>query len=117
MQTKSRIGSGSEPDVTSAIVRPSVAGKARGLRVLTTSTPEKYKRKALGDYGSLTGNDVFGQAKKDAEAFADMVESGGTPQRSLKLWRMPAGRASGKSQARSAKAYFVGTSTAIQSPR
>lgn len=43
----------------------------------------KYKRKALGDYGSLTGNDVFGQAKKDAEAFADMVESGGTPTEKL----------------------------------
>lgn len=37
----------------------------------------KYARKALGDYGALTGNDVFTQAKKDAEAWADQVESGG----------------------------------------
>lgn len=37
----------------------------------------KYSRKALGDYGTLTGNDVFNQARKDAEAFADTVQSGG----------------------------------------
>jgi len=37
----------------------------------------KYARKALGDYGSLTGNDVFNNAKRDAEAWADQVESGG----------------------------------------
>jgi hypothetical protein len=33
----------------------------------------------LGDYGALNGNDVFNQAKKDAEAWADVVESGGVP--------------------------------------
>lgn len=37
----------------------------------------KYSRKALGDYGSLTGNDVFTHAKRDAENWADKVESGG----------------------------------------
>ncbi|RUU85564.1 integrase [Mesorhizobium sp. M7A.F.Ca.MR.176.00.0.0] len=37
----------------------------------------KYVRKPLGDYGTLDGNDVFTQAKKDAEAWADQVESGG----------------------------------------
>lgn len=37
----------------------------------------KYSRKALGDYGSLSGHDVFNQAKKDAEMWADQVESGG----------------------------------------
>ncbi|MBU0657838.1 MAG: tyrosine-type recombinase/integrase [Alphaproteobacteria bacterium] len=37
----------------------------------------KYARKPLGDYGALTGNDVFTQAKRDAEAWADQVESGG----------------------------------------
>jgi integrase len=31
----------------------------------------------LGDYGTLTGNEVFTAAKKDAEAWADQVESGG----------------------------------------
>ncbi|ESZ17325.1 integrase [Mesorhizobium sp. L2C085B000] len=37
----------------------------------------KYVRKPLGDYGALDGNDVFTQAKKDAEGWADQVESGG----------------------------------------
>ncbi|TGQ15942.1 integrase [Mesorhizobium sp. M00.F.Ca.ET.217.01.1.1] len=37
----------------------------------------KYLRKPLGDYGVLDGNDVFTQAKKDAEKWADQVESGG----------------------------------------
>jgi site-specific recombinase XerD len=37
----------------------------------------KYQRKALGDYGASTGNDVFAQAKRDAETWADRVESGG----------------------------------------
>lgn len=37
----------------------------------------KYSRKALGDYGALSGHDVFKQAKHDAECWAEMVESGG----------------------------------------
>ncbi len=37
----------------------------------------KYRRKALGRFGSLTGNDVFAAARKEAEAFAEPVESGG----------------------------------------
>lgn len=37
----------------------------------------KYRRLALGDYGTLDGHDVFKQAKRDAEAFAEAVESGG----------------------------------------
>lgn len=37
----------------------------------------KYRRQRLGDYGSLTGNEVFTQAKRDAEEWADRVESGG----------------------------------------
>lgn len=43
----------------------------------------KYCRKTLGDYGTLTGHDVFAQAKKDAEAWADKVESGGMPTEKL----------------------------------
>ena len=38
---------------------------------------DKYRRQPLGDYGSLDGNEVFTQAKRDAEAWADRVESGG----------------------------------------
>jgi len=34
-------------------------------------------RKRLGDYGTLSGHDVFKQAKADAEAWAEMVETGG----------------------------------------
>lgn len=37
----------------------------------------RYSRKALGDYGSHAGHDVFTQARRDAEAFADTVASGG----------------------------------------
>ena len=37
----------------------------------------RYRRKGLGSYSSLTGHDVFTAAKKDAEAFAELVETGG----------------------------------------
>lgn len=37
----------------------------------------QYRLKALGDYGTLLGRDRFAEAKKDAEAFASLVESGG----------------------------------------
>jgi hypothetical protein len=37
----------------------------------------RNKRKRLGDYGTLSGPDVFKQAKTDAEAWAATVESGG----------------------------------------
>ncbi|MBY0619889.1 tyrosine-type recombinase/integrase [Sphingomonas ursincola] len=40
-------------------------------------------RKRLGDYGLLTGHDVFKQAKADAEKWAETVESGGERDRSL----------------------------------
>lgn len=36
-----------------------------------------YQRKALGDYGNLTGHDVFTQAKRDAEIWTETVEGGG----------------------------------------
>jgi integrase len=37
----------------------------------------KYLTKSLGDYGALPGNDKFGAARRDAEAWADKVQSGG----------------------------------------
>lgn len=37
----------------------------------------RNSRKRLGDYGSLTGHEVFKQAKADAEVWAETVESGG----------------------------------------
>jgi integrase len=36
-----------------------------------------YTRKPLGNYGDLTGHEVFAAARKDAEAWAELVESGG----------------------------------------
>jgi len=36
-----------------------------------------YRLKALGDFGSLPGRDRFSDAKREAEAFAALVESGG----------------------------------------
>ena len=36
-----------------------------------------YRRNALGGYGALAGHDVFAQAKRDAEAWADAVDNGG----------------------------------------
>lgn len=41
----------------------------------------KYRRQALGDLGSLTGHDVFGAARKAAEAWGETVEAGGVVQR------------------------------------
>lgn len=37
----------------------------------------RNSRKRLGDYGTLSGHDVFKQAKSDAENWAEIVESGG----------------------------------------
>ncbi|WP_299196730.1 tyrosine-type recombinase/integrase [uncultured Erythrobacter sp.] len=43
----------------------------------------RNSRKRLGDYGTLTGHDVFKQAKSDAESWAETVESGGERARDL----------------------------------
>lgn len=37
----------------------------------------KYRLKALGDFGTLPGNQMFSAAKKEAEALADLVDTGG----------------------------------------
>ncbi len=37
----------------------------------------KYRLKALGDFGTLPGNEMFAAAKKEAERLADIVEMGG----------------------------------------
>lgn len=37
----------------------------------------RYRLKALGDFGSVPSRDRFAEAKKEAEAFAALVESGG----------------------------------------
>ncbi|MER9450102.1 tyrosine-type recombinase/integrase [Mesorhizobium sp. M0254] len=58
--------------------RPSRKG-GKGTWFARTYDADKFKyvRKPLGDYGMLDGNEVFTHAKKDAEAWANQVESGG----------------------------------------
>lgn len=43
----------------------------------------RNSRKRLGDYGILSGHDVFKQAKTDAEQWAETVESGGERARDM----------------------------------
>ena len=58
--------------------RPSkLGGKGRWFARAYDTEAKKYARKSLGDYGSLSGNELFAAAKKDAEAWADQVEGGG----------------------------------------
>lgn len=58
--------------------RPSKRG-GRGNWFARSYDAEKcrYQRKALGDYGSFVGHEIFGQARRDAEKFFEIVESGG----------------------------------------
>lgn len=58
--------------------RPSKRG-GRGKWFARAYDAEKgcYQRKALGDYASLVGHEVFGHARQDAETFTQQVESGG----------------------------------------
>lgn len=37
----------------------------------------KYRLKSLGDFGALSGNEMFAAAKKEAEKLAELVEAGG----------------------------------------
>lgn len=58
--------------------RPSKRGGAGSWIARAYDEQErKYRLKALGDYGALTGAERFAAAKKDAEAFAEQVEAGG----------------------------------------
>ena len=60
--------------------RPSQRG-GKGTWIARAYDPDtgKYSRKALGDYGSLAGHEVFVEAKRDAEKWADRVEKGAVP--------------------------------------
>lgn len=57
--------------------RPSKRG-GKGTWFARAYDPDtaKYSRKALGDYGALAGHEVFAQAKRDAEKWAETVETG-----------------------------------------
>lgn len=57
--------------------RPAANGGAGGwVGRAYDADARKYCIKALGDYGQLAGNEQFAAAKKDAEVFADKVETG-----------------------------------------
>lgn len=64
--------------------RPSKKGK-RGTWFARAYDPDGngYRRKSLGDYGALTGHDIFTQAKVEAEGWAELVESGGERARDM----------------------------------
>lgn len=59
--------------------------KAGGTWFARVYDPEtnRNSRKRLGNYGTLSGHDVFKQAKADAEAWAETVETGGERARDL----------------------------------
>ncbi|MFM5893031.1 MAG: tyrosine-type recombinase/integrase [Novosphingobium sp.] len=59
--------------------RPSKVGGKGGNWIARAYDQDcgKYRLKALGDFGTLAGNEIFSAAKKAAEAFAELVETGG----------------------------------------
>jgi len=58
------------------------AGGTWFARVYDPDT-NRNSRKRLGDYGTLSGHEVFRQAKSDAETWAETVESGGERARDM----------------------------------
>lgn len=58
--------------------RPSKrGGKGTWIARAYDEDTSKYRLKALGDFGTLPGNEMFAAAKKEAEKLAELVESGG----------------------------------------
>lgn len=58
--------------------RPAAGGgKGHWLARVYDADTRRYQVKALGDFGSLAGNEQFAAAKKAAEAAAELVETGG----------------------------------------
>ena len=64
--------------------RPSRSG-GKGNWFARAYDPEltKYRRKPLGSYSALSGNEVYAQAKRDAEVWTDTVETGGLQSQKL----------------------------------
>lgn len=58
---------------------PKRGGKGTWFARAYDEDTQKYRRKSLGSYGAQTGHEVFAAAKKDAETWADQVETGGVP--------------------------------------
>lgn len=58
--------------------RPSKrGGKGTWIARACDEATSKYRAKSLGDFGTLAGNDMFRAAKREAEKFAALVETGG----------------------------------------
>ncbi|MEZ5784726.1 MAG: tyrosine-type recombinase/integrase [Rhizobiaceae bacterium] len=58
--------------------RPSKRGsKGTWIARAYDEDARKYRVKSLGDFGTLPGNEMFAAAKKEAEALAELVETGG----------------------------------------
>ena len=58
--------------------RPSQrGGKGTWFARVYDEEARKYRRKNLGAFGTVSGHEVFSTAKKDAETFAESVETGG----------------------------------------
>lgn len=58
--------------------RPSKrGGKGTWIARVYDEDAGKYRLKALGDFGTLPGNEMFAAAKREAERLADLVETGG----------------------------------------
>lgn len=64
--------------------RPSKrGGKGMWFARIYDEDAGKYRRKGLGACGTASGNEVFAAAKKQAEAFAELVETGGIQEEKL----------------------------------
>lgn len=58
--------------------RPSKkGGKGTWVARAYDEDAKRYQLKALGDFGTLVGSEIFAAAKKEAEAHAELIESGG----------------------------------------
>ena len=64
--------------------RPSKrGGKGTWIARVYDEDAGKYRLKALGDFGTLPGNEMFAAAKKEAERLAELVETGGEVRASM----------------------------------
>lgn len=77
-RSASRFGNAFSQGASLVTVRPHVKVRKRGWRAYDEGQ-RRYQLKALGNFGTLPGRERFADAKKAAEAFAILVESGGQP--------------------------------------
>ena len=64
--------------------RPSKrGGSGTWIARIFDADADKYRVKSLGDFGTLTKNEMFTAAKKEAEKLAELVEAGGEVRRKI----------------------------------